>query len=703
MKNPLRHSLLGLSALTSILSVSAGVSAQTVFVDSFGDSISRVSSPYVPQVYVPASDMADSGANFSHGNKFYLFGDVATPESNKDWRNARNIDNGYYAVANPAHFVDGAPDAKQGWYMFKNLAIGDYSGTDAGATPGSHGAVMALNAGRVKNEFYRRPVQLDAGASYRLSAAFYVTNPTVSVRFEAQETSQGTVLGHSDPISKYARSTKWEVSSWSFTVPANCGSDGNYSVSLRNLSQADSGNDVYVDDVKLEKIASAGDAVDCSPEPAVTISPNNDSYRFGAEGGSQGSVVDNDDSNGQKAVIGSNATLTALALNKTPASGSIVMNADGSVTVAPSTTPGIYEYRYELCSLPATTPFATCKEAVATIVVDEPAAVHDPDPVPEPDPTPDPAPEEKPDPTPEPEPDPTPVPSITITADDDDYSNTPVTSTTGGKTTSIVSNDNVDGAPVVLEGKNPNASLTPVSVPTPASGGFSINTDGSITVQPGTPAGDYKISYLLCAVPATEPATCDDATVSLKVQDPAVEPTPEPEPEPVPEPEPTPTPVPDPEPTPEPTPTPVPPSISADNDGTFTVTTGSSQTTPSVLDNDKLDDKPASLGDVTLSVVTGATPSTPGAAVPTLDVTTGQVTVPAGTPAGDYSIRYQICAKADATVCAQAQVTVKVDAAPTVVPPAPGATPVPANSSWMLLLSALAVLLSAFGLQRKAR
>ena len=613
MKNQSSHSLLGLSALASFLSVSAGVSAQTVFVDSFGDSTTRVSSPYVPQVYVPASDMADSGNNFSHGNKFYLFGDAATPQSNKDWRNARNIDNGYYAVANPANFVDGAPDAKSSWYMFKNLAIGDYSGTDTGATPGSHGAVMALNAGRVKNEFYRRPVQLEAGASYRLSAAFYVTNPTVSVRFEAQETSKGTVLGHSDPISKYARSTKWDVSSWSFTVPADCGSDGNYSVSLRNLSQADGGNDVYVDDVKLEKIASAGDAVDCSPEPAVTITPNNDRYRFGPEGGSQGIVVDNDDSNGQKAVIGSNATLTALTLNQTPASGSIVMNTDGSVTVAANTTPGTYEYRYELCTLPATTPFATCKEAIATIVVDEPAAVPDPDPVPEPEPepTPDPLPEEKPDPMPEPEPEPepTPVPGITITAEDDDYRATPITSTTGGQTGSIVSNDKVDGAPVVLEGDSPNASLTPVSVPTPASGGFTVNSDGSITVQAGTPAGDYQISYLLCALPATEPATCDDATVTLKVETPAVEPTPEPTPEPLPEPEPspepqpdpTPTPVPDPEPTPEPEP------------------------------------------------------------------------VPEPTPE------------------------------PTPVPPAASATPVPANSAWMLMLSALAVLLSAFGLQRKAR
>ena len=39
------------------------------------------------------------------------------------------------------------------------------------------------------------------------------------------------------------------------------------------------------------------------------------------------------------------------------------------------------------------------------------------------------------------------------------------------------------------------------------------------------------------------------------------------------------------------------------------------------------------------------TPATPinGGPVPVLDVTTGNVSVPAGTPAGTYTITYQIC------------------------------------------------------------
>ncbi len=622
------------------LGASASVMAQTVFIDDFGDSAVRATSPYVPQVYVPVSDVTNTGNTFSHGEQYYKFGGPA--DTSSDSSNARNIDNGYYAVALPRVFEVDAPFRNESWYWFKPLSMGDYSGSAAGATPGTFGAVMALNAGSVANEFYRRSVQLEPGASYRMSAAFYVTNSPVQVRFEAQETSQGQVLGMSPTIAKYSRSTNWELHSWDFSLPAQCDSAGNYSVSLRNLSLANSGNDLYIDDIKLEKIASSSTPVNCAPAPAVTIAPADDSYTFDATGGTQGSVIDNDQSNGAAAVLGNNATLTPRELDKTPAAGSILMNADGSITVAANTTPGTYTYTYELCTLPATTPFATCKEAVATIVVQNTTVV---------------------------------PPAPTIQADDDDFTTTPVESATGGTTTSLVSNDKVNNGSVVLDGATPNAKLTPTALPQPSTGGFVINPDGTVTIAAGTPAGDYEIRYLLCVEPATTPATCDNATALIKV-DPSVIP-------------------------------PVPPTISANNDGTYTVTSSSAtQTTSSVLDNDTLNGQPVSLPDVELTVVKGATPTTPGALVPTLDLATGTVVIPAGTPSGDYQLSYQICANADTTVCAQAEITVKVEPAATTTPPTPptsGVVQVPANSTWMLVLSALAVLVAALGIQRQQR
>ena len=62
-----------------------------------------------------------------------------------------------------------------------------------------------------------------------------------------------------------------------------------------------------------------------------------------------------------------------------------------------------------------------------------------------------------------------------------------------------------------------------------------------------------------------------------------------------------------------------------------------------------------------LTVTTPATPIN-GAPVPVVDLTTGQVSVPVGTPAGNYSIVYSICEKVNPTNCDTATVTITVTA-----------------------------------------
>ncbi|MCB1823238.1 MAG: hypothetical protein KDJ54_01035 [Candidatus Competibacteraceae bacterium] len=98
-------------------------------------------------------------------------------------------------------------------------------------------------------------------------------------------------------------------------------------------------------------------------------------------GATTASVVANDTVNGNAVTLGANATLnisgtaqdgtTTLGLTSSspnPAPGSITMNADGTLTVAPNTTQGSYDYVYEICALPATTP-PTCDTATATVTV----------------------------------------------------------------------------------------------------------------------------------------------------------------------------------------------------------------------------------------------------------------------------------------------------------------------------------------------
>src|SRR5690606_24524943 len=82
----------------------------------------------------------------------------------------------------------------------------------------------------------------------------------------------------------------------------------------------------------------------------------------------------------------------------------------------------------------------------------------------------------------------------------------------------------------------------------------------------------------------------------------------------------------------------------------------------SVLGNDELNGAVVNPADVVITEVHGATPVVTGGAVPTLDPADGVVTVPVGTPAGEYHITYRICEVLNPTNCDDAIVTVVVEA-----------------------------------------
>ena len=107
----------------------------------------------------------------------------------------------------------------------------------------------------------------------------------------------------------------------------------------------------------------------------------------------------------------------------------------------------------------------------------------------------------------------------------------------------------------------------------------------------------------------------------------------------------------------------------------FTVPDGlRTQTTISVLDNDQLNGtKPTAGvgGTVTITNVTGATPIN-GGKVPTLDPSTGVVTIPANTPAGIYTITYKECETLNpSSNCRTATAEIKVGTPTITVTPDP--------------------------------
>ena len=167
------------------------------------------------------------------------------------------------------------------------------------------------------------------------------------------------------------------------------------------------------------------------------------------------------------------------------------------------------------------------------------------------------------------------------------------------------------------------ASVT-ISVTAPASdAGVRLDpATGIVSVAAGVPAGTYTIGYQICE--KLNPANCATATVSVVVAAPAIAAVGD-----------------------------APAPINGANGGNDII---------NAFANDTLNGSPVVLSAITATTTTPAT-AINGGPVPVLDPATGLVDVPAATPAGTYTIAYQICEKLNPSNCATASVTVVVQAA----------------------------------------
>ena len=292
-----------------------------------------------------------------------------------------------------------------------------------------------------------------------------------------------------------------------------------------------------------------------------------------------GNVLNNPPS-GSDTLDGNQATVGNVALSVvTPAapSGTLpyINVATGGVVVPAGTPANTYTITYKICEKDLSgVPTATTNCDVATVTVN----IYSP---------------------------------TTIEANDDVAT---VSSTTGGTTSSVLTNDKLNGVP------NPSISSVTLTWNTATPTGFMLNPNGTITVAPNTPAGTYTISYKICAVASS--TVCDTADIVVTVTGTTTSTT---------------------------TPT----TIEA-NDDVATVSSTTGGTTSSVLTNDKLNGVPnPSVSSVTLTWNT-ATPT--GF---TLNPN-GTITIAPNTPAGTYTISYKICAVASSTVCDNANIVVTV-------------------------------------------
>ncbi|MCG8761076.1 gliding motility-associated C-terminal domain-containing protein, partial [Tenacibaculum finnmarkense] len=176
------------------------------------------------------------------------------------------------------------------------------------------------------------------------------------------------------------------------------------------------------------------------------------------------SVLENDTLNGEK-VIPSEITLT-VGTAPTPIIGSILMNTDGTITIAPGTTAGIYDYEYTICE--NLNP-ANCSTVTSKVVVE----------------------------------------AAPIEAVKDEF--TSINGKDGATTTSVLENDTLNGKEIVPS----EVTLTVGTAPTPIAGSILMNTDGTITIAPGTTAGTYDYEYTICE--NLNPANCKTVTSTVEV------------------------------------------------------------------------------------------------------------------------------------------------------------------------------------------
>ena len=184
-----------------------------------------------------------------------------------------------------------------------------------------------------------------------------------------------------------------------------------------------------------------------------------------------GTVLDNDKL-GTKTPTTTDVILTVVTTTtdvaeatKTP-----TLNNNGTVTVPSGTKSGTYEIVYSICE--RLNP-DNCATATATVKVFVPTVV-------------------------------TPT---TIEAVNDGV--TTITSTVGGTTPSVLTNDKLNGIP------NPSISSVTLTWNTATPTGFTLNPNGTITVAPNTPVGIHTISYTICAVAC--PTVCSTASIVVTV------------------------------------------------------------------------------------------------------------------------------------------------------------------------------------------
>ncbi|WP_394773789.1 gliding motility-associated C-terminal domain-containing protein, partial [Flavobacterium sp.] len=292
----------------------------------------------------------------------------------------------------------------------------------------------------------------------------------------------------------------------------------------------------------------------------------------GSIGGTTFSLTNNDTLNGNPVVIANNPGGVILTAINVPIG--LILNDNGTVTVKAGTPIGNYEIEYSICEyLSPTNNCATVKSYI-------------------------------------------PVTGAILQANNDNAGT--VDSNKGqNSATNIFHNDTLNGSLI-----DPESVTLKTIISNP---NLTLNSDGTITVKSGTPAGNYELTYQICEI--LNASNCSEAVVKITVVN-VIDPAP-----------------------------PIIPIVpmaqivisnaSANVDGI-----NGSLEFINILDNDLLNGLPINPADVVITNTTNAYFEF------NLD---GTVNVKPNTPGGNYSLPFQVCEKGNSSNCGNAILTVFVE------------------------------------------
>ena len=321
--------------------------AQVLFLEDFGTNTSRVSSPFVPQAgedfSLPISPYTCSSFYKSaHEHYTIVPSCLSTLSAANDYIN--RISDGYYTIVDPRGKINNGSSL---------LTLPNWART--GLELGNSGAVLIVNAGEIKNQYYRRATVLQPNTTYRVSFKLMLSGSTrFGSQIEIQSLISEQVLGQS-PVFGDRTANVWHTLSWTFKTSPTLACDSKYAVAIRNVLQLDSGNDFYIDDIKLEIVPDINSiTINCNPSNNGTIGANDNRIPYRQE--TTNDVLSNDlyiDNGATVPVVvsGSNANASITQIGNWP--NGFSLNADGQLVISNGAIMPTTPLQYQICSLGA--------------------------------------------------------------------------------------------------------------------------------------------------------------------------------------------------------------------------------------------------------------------------------------------------------------------------------------------------------------